>query len=323
MRQKIFYKISFLAVILAAFALAPYAGAETLQVNTNPATNIYSNQATLNGYVSQSYQGGYNPTIFMWFQWGTSSSYGNETTHQVLVNYGSFSHQIYNLAPNTTYHFRAVAQLSNGSTFYGQNQTFYTSGPGSGTGNLLVSKKVINLTSGNLNWQTSVNARPSDVLSFAVTIQATDGNVNDIFVRDIFPENLIYAGNLTVNASLNYSGDPMTGLNVGSLNAGEVYVIAYQARLASAQSFSYGTTILNNGVMVTSYGGEQKAANAQILVSNSFVSGATYIPTGISAGPITQSPILPIALIILGLWLYFSGKIQKFADWVLKLRHKT
>ncbi|MFH1968288.1 MAG: PKD domain-containing protein [bacterium] len=290
-----------------------YNNTSNLQVQTNSATNVSNYQATLNGYVTSP---SYGNTTRTWFQWGTTINYGNETTHQIAGSSGSFSQNIANLSSGTTYHFRAAAQLNNGNVVYGQDRTFYTSGSGNyyGAGNLIVNKKVINLTSGNLNWQPSVNAKPSDILSFVITIQADQASAHNVFVRDSLPQNLIYRGNLTINTNINYLGDPLSGINVGTLTAGQIYVIAYQVQVVSPQNLSYGTTVLNNSATVTSSDAGSKTASAQVLVSNSIVSGATYLPTGTTNNPITDSFLLPLFLIVLASWLYFSGRANKFAD---------
>ncbi len=90
-------------------------------VTTNNATNTYSNNATLNGYVNPN---GSSDTT-RWFEWGTySSSLNNQTTH---YNQGSnadtFSVVVSGLASNTTYYFRAVAQNSQGIA-YGSTLSF-------------------------------------------------------------------------------------------------------------------------------------------------------------------------------------------------------
>jgi hypothetical protein len=285
-------------------------------IQTNSATNVLGYQATLNGYASNINYGYAN---YVWFQWGTGIGYGNETQHQSLNGNGPFSQTIANLSANTTYHFRAVAQMNNGNTVYGQDMTFYTSGSGNyyyGTGNLIVTKKAINLTSGNLNWQASVNANPNDLLSFVITLQADGQDVHNILVRDNLPANLIYTGNLTVNAGLNYNGNPQSGINVGTLPAGQVYVVAYQARIAPGINLPYGTSTINNNAIVSSAESGSQTASASVIINNPIVQGATYIPTGVTNNPITDSFFIPIALILLGSWFYFSGEAYRFAGWL-------
>lgn len=405
-------KIVFTAIIVFVFCFLPLTTAFAVinpqpQVQTNSATNIQYSSAALNGSLAGVGAASY---ANVWFQWGTDTSYGNETTHQSLSYPGVFSHTIYNLAPNTTFHFRAAAENIYG-VVYGYDMVFstgqtggqqvvanagpdlyvnlgqlatlqgsgydkngnpvnyhwscvggtlsnqniaqptytppYVQGQGTytctlavsnnygasnsdsatiyvnyaGAASLSVSKKVINLTSGNLNWQTSVSAKPYDVLSFAITLQASGQDIHNIYVRDILPANLIYKDNLTVNANINYSGNPASGINIGTIPAGGVAVIAYQAQIAPAANFPFGTTILNNSATITSTEVSSQTASAQVLVINSLVQGATNIPTGVANNFFFDSFFLPIFLIILGLWLYLSGNIYRFADW-LKSRNK-
>ncbi|HMM12979.1 MAG TPA: fibronectin type III domain-containing protein, partial [Bacteroidales bacterium] len=94
-------------------------------VSTLAATNITLNSATLNATV--------NPNTLStsyYFEWGTSTSYGNSTT---ITNAGSgntalnVSANLSGLVAGQTYHFRIVATNAD-STSYGNNQTFTPGG---------------------------------------------------------------------------------------------------------------------------------------------------------------------------------------------------
>jgi len=283
-------------------------------VQTNSATNVYNNQATLNGYLYNSSNN--NCNSYVWFQYGPNTSYGTETNHQSQNNTGSFSQNvnIYNNG-NTTYHFRAVAQSCNGNTVYGQDMTLATTGSGS----LTISKTVRNMTSGNSNWSTSTYASPSDTLMFMITIQATGSqSVNNVFVRDIFPGNLIYRNQQIVSGSSNYSGDITSGLSIGSISAGQTVTITYQAQVAALQNFSYGTTTLNNSVSVTSSDSTSNpTTSASVSVTRSAVYGASSVATGLTNNLLMDSFILPLMLALIGLWMFKSGmfiKVEKWAD---------
>lgn len=307
--------ISAVCLALLSLSTAVFAQIGGANVQTNSATSISGNQATLNGFLAIPY---ITNSSYVWFQYGTSANYGNITSQQTLNLSGSFSQNIFGLAPNTTFHFRAVAQ-GNYGTIYGQDATFATGSSGNyyETGTLSVAKKVINLTSGNSSWQTSVSAKPGDVLAFAITMQA-NGNqdIHNIFVRDVLPSGLIYKGNLTANASLNYLGNPVSGISVGTILANGVYVISYQAQVAGFSNFSYGNTTLSNSATITSNEAGNQTASASVIVNNSAVYGATTISTGLTNNPITDSFFLPIMLIILGAWFYFSGSAYRFTDWM-------
>lgn len=281
-------------------------------VQTNSATNISNYQATLNGYLS----GGGSYNIYVWFQWGADTNYGNTTPQQTLNYSGSFSQNIANLNYNAAYHFRAVAQGSFG-TVYGQDMTFYSSNSGyHGNGNLIVSKQVIDLTSGNSNWQTSANVNPSDVLSFAIILQTNGQDAHDVMVRDILPANLIYKGNLTVNTNSNYGGNITSGVNIGTVYANQPIIVAYQAQVAPTGNFSYGATTLTNNATVTSSESGTQTSSASVIVNKSQVYGASTVSTGLTSNFLTDSFFLPLLLIVAGLWFYFSGNLNKFVYWL-------
>jgi len=92
-------------------------------VTTNAASSVGITTATLNGTV--------NPNGLAangWFQWGTTTAYGNTTASQPLGNGNAavaISQAISGLSPNTTYHFRTVGQ-SAGGTVFGSDLTFTT-----------------------------------------------------------------------------------------------------------------------------------------------------------------------------------------------------
>ena len=66
----------------------------------------------------------------VWYEWGPTSSYGNQTSAEPIsnsYNMSSSEHAINGLDKNSLYHFRAVAQDSNGIV-YGSDQAFQTTG---------------------------------------------------------------------------------------------------------------------------------------------------------------------------------------------------
>src|SRR4029077_1912863 len=91
-------------------------------VITNPATVVLSYSATLNGSVDP-----HGLTTTVYFQYGTTTSYGFTTASQSKTGntYQSVSANISGLSASTTYHFRLVATNSAGTT-YGSDLTFTT-----------------------------------------------------------------------------------------------------------------------------------------------------------------------------------------------------
>jgi hypothetical protein len=91
-------------------------------VTTNPATNVASFSATLNGSLDP-----HGLTTSVHFQYGTTTSYGLTTAPQSQSGntYRNVSANISGLSAHTTYHFRIVATNSAG-TRYGGDRTFTT-----------------------------------------------------------------------------------------------------------------------------------------------------------------------------------------------------
>jgi len=91
-------------------------------VTTNPATNIGSLSATLNGTLNPH---GLATTVY--FQYGTTTSYGHTTPMQSQTGnaFRDISANISSLGTHTTYHFRIVATNSGGTRFGGDG-TFTT-----------------------------------------------------------------------------------------------------------------------------------------------------------------------------------------------------
>jgi outer membrane protein assembly factor BamB len=89
-------------------------------VATNPATNIASSSAKLNGTVDP-----HGSTTAVYFQYGTTTSYGSTTVSQTKMGntYQNISANIMGLTAGTTYHFRIVATNSVG-TRYGSDRAF-------------------------------------------------------------------------------------------------------------------------------------------------------------------------------------------------------
>jgi len=89
---------------------------------TNPATNVASSSATLNGSVDP-----HGLTSSVHFQYGTTTSYGHTTASQTKTGntYQSVAANIGGLSASTTYHSRVVATNSSG-TAYGSDKTFTT-----------------------------------------------------------------------------------------------------------------------------------------------------------------------------------------------------
>ena len=94
-------------------------GTGSSAVTTNDSTNITDTGATLKGNLTSL---GTATSVAVSFEWGTTTSYGNETTTQTMTETGTFSASLSDLSPGTTYHFRA--KVVGDDTSYGADKTF-------------------------------------------------------------------------------------------------------------------------------------------------------------------------------------------------------
>ena len=98
----------------------------TLAVATNSATSVGTSSAVLNGNLSSI---GSCSSAQVWFQWGTTTGYGNTTSAQTKTSTGTYNTTISGLSNGTTYHYRAAASCDS-TTVYGSDVSFTTGAPG-------------------------------------------------------------------------------------------------------------------------------------------------------------------------------------------------
>jgi uncharacterized repeat protein (TIGR01451 family) len=234
-----------------------------------------------------------------------------------LQNYsGNFSQivNLYNSYNNNSYHFRAAAQNCAGNIVYGQDTTTYNNNNYSGS--LTVTETVRNLSNGS-GFANTVNAVPGDVLLFMITLQAGGQDVQNVFVRDYLPSNLIYNNQLVVSgSSYNYSGNITSGINLGTISAGQTVTVTYQVQVAGASNFAYGSTTLNDNISVTSSSANNPVNNASVVVTRSAVYGASIISTGLTNNLWVDSFFLPLLLTLICIWLWKSGMLFGIEKWI-------
>ena len=88
---------------------------------TVEAAKIRTTSATLRGSLDEL---GSGASVSVSFEWGLTTSYGNETTPESQTRSGKYSADLDGLTPNTTYHFRAKAVGDD--TAYGADAQFTT-----------------------------------------------------------------------------------------------------------------------------------------------------------------------------------------------------
>jgi hypothetical protein len=92
-------------------------------VTTDGTTDVGAHSATLNGTLTSL---GTASSVQIYFRWGLTTSYENETDAQIVVGNGPFSANITGLSPGTTYHF--MAKAGGDGTTYGDDMVFTTEG---------------------------------------------------------------------------------------------------------------------------------------------------------------------------------------------------
>jgi phosphodiesterase/alkaline phosphatase D-like protein len=201
---------------------------------TGSATNITTNSATLTGTVNPN---GLATTVY--FQWGTSPSYGNSTPSQSIGSGTStvnVSANLSGLLPNTTYYYRIVASNSAGTT-YGSGMSFRTNAVGAAPTATTGSATNITTNSATLTGTVNPNGLATTVY-FQWGTSPSYGNST--------PSQSIGSGTSTVNVSANLSGLlPNTTYYyriVASNSAGTTYGSGMSFRTNSAGTAPTATT---------------------------------------------------------------------------------
>jgi len=148
-------------------------------VTTLSATNVTLNSATLNGKIN-----GTETMTIRGFEWGKQSgNYTDSWTESGTFPPDTYSHQITNLDPNTTYYFRAKAYSDATGWIYGNELSFTTLTP------IVTTRPATNITptSATLNGETA---------NFTATIRGFEwgkqsGNYTDSWTEEgSFPPSL-------------------------------------------------------------------------------------------------------------------------------------
>jgi trimeric autotransporter adhesin len=192
-------------------------------INTAAATSVTGISAVLNGSANP-----FGALVTVSFEYGFTTSYGNtiaatpSTISGVVVT--PFSAALGSLAPNTTYHFRAVG-IYNAQTLYGNDMSFTTSTLAPIVVTLAASS--IGSTNATLNGTVSANNQPATVTfeyglttSYGNTLPAVPGTVTGNTVTPVSADisslsiNTVYHfRTVAVNASGTTYGSDMSFLS--------------------------------------------------------------------------------------------------------------
>jgi len=181
----------------------------------------------------------------------------------------------------------------------------YNNNTGNQYGNLQVNVQVRNVSAGGFGWSNSINASPSDILQFQITVQNTGNQTaNNVVVTDNLPPNIYFQNTLTTDGSAN-SGNITAGLNIGSIAPGQTRTITFQAQVAPSQNFNFGSTTLTNTTNVSSDQGSNSSSSS-ITVTKTGVYGATTVSTGLTNYLFKDSFFTPLLALLFIAWLFRS-----------------
>jgi hypothetical protein len=136
-------------------------------VITNAATGIGIAGATLNGNLTSL---GTAASVSMSFQWGTTTSYGSETSAQSVAAIGIFGANLTGLSANTTYHFKAKA-VGDGSAVYGDDMTFTTANLADTTAQVISSTNSSGITVSGVTITWSTNEPGTSLVEYGLTAE--------------------------------------------------------------------------------------------------------------------------------------------------------
>ncbi len=304
-RRKLFF------AALLGFLFLPVAVilASEVVLFTGEASDITDGSAILNGFVSDM---GDNDQAMFWFEWGPTSQYGNSSLEETISGPCAQYENTIGLQPGKDYHYRAVVETDNG-IFYGQDQVFTTISESSDY--LAMAQE----DSGYLR----VESLPASEVS------AIDAILNGSVLELGPDENLVWFewGTDPINYNFSTLRAPMN--DEGFFNEhvfGLLPGTEYHYRAVgqdSAGNIIYGRDVefFTAGI---DFGGTFEAGEDMFLPPDqaAYFVGPTEIDTGISNNIFTDYFIIPLFILILLIYLYFSGSIAGFADY-LKTRFKN
>ena len=154
-----------------------------------------------------------------------------------------------------------------------------SSSSGSPSVTFSVEKLVRNLSDGT-SWAETVEADPLEVLSFSITVTNDGEPTQDVIIKDALPAGINYQEDLEIDG-ISYSGNIVSGINIGDLSSHQAKKITFKAAVAAAENFSFGTIELINTASANN-SDFFSSDTAKIRVTRKQVAGATTIITGIN-----------------------------------------
>ncbi len=161
-----------------------------------------------------------------------------------IFSEGSFGYGTTTRVNNAYTWADTVSQRSDAATISIYRTTPTPTSPG-----LSIDKRVRNVTNGT-GYKNSITADPGEDIEFQIKVSSIGTTTAyNVVVTDEMPSDIIYRGDLRVNG-ISHTGSITSGLNLGSMAAGTIKTITFDAEIASEDNFNYGTNILTNTARV-------------------------------------------------------------------------
>ena len=155
----------------------------------------------------------------------------------------------------------------------------------------------------NTDWQKEITVAPGEKISIALRVSVSSKEAENVFVRNISPDNLINLNNIIFNGE-SFSGNIEEGINFGTIKVGESKTVIFDAEINSSENFETGSTNLINSIFVSS-GDEILNDTVEINVVKGIVAGAaTSIVTGITNNKFIDFILLPLFFTFLIFFLF-------------------
>jgi alpha-tubulin suppressor-like RCC1 family protein/phosphodiesterase/alkaline phosphatase D-like protein len=219
-------------------------------VTTSAVADPAATSAILNGNLAAL---GTAAGVWVSFEWGTTASYGSETTAQSISAMGPFSANLTGLSDNTTYHFRAKA-LGDGSAVYGDDMTFATASLGDTAAPMILTVNLtdIGVSEATITWATDepatsqVQYGPTKEYGLTKTVVSNPVNSHSVDLTDLKAGKTYHYRVISKDAAKNVAvSEDMTLTTAGSSSGGMptwAWVLIGLAAVGVAGSAAYFTS---------------------------------------------------------------------------------
>lgn len=312
-----YIRVSSLSVMLVVFTLilsgvTPVAAAVTPPVvNTLDASAITINSAILNGNLSSL---GTATSVNVFFEYGTTTKYGNSTSAVVTTTAGAFSAKLNGISPGVTYHFRAKADGGANGVSTGEDKTFTTgtTPPAASTSlatNIIANGAKLNGSLDSLGTATSISAyfdygKTTSYGSVTSGITMTDTGTFSVSITGLIPDT-VYHFRAKADGGVQGTG---TGLD---MNFKTPAAIPPQVSTNTATNITQTTATLVGNIAST---GSATSVTASFEYGTTTNYGTTSSTATVSGGGYTGGFTIDITDLTRGTTYHFRAKADGGAN---------